>query len=501
MSEVVDIDAKSLGSQEIERLLQSSRAALYTKSVSAPKKPSGSFQKKSLIELARTADAKSGAPVAGDGFNSSDQNTYDQNTYDQNTYDQTPSGLKAEAPSGDTAPANVAERAPKEEAVSASTSAASPATAEQTEPEKPRARRARPQPQPPRPPKVKSDEASASQDANQETKDANQETKDASTVVEEKATEISDVKADSAETNGAEKGDAELASETALELEGEPALEFDGDPDTEPAEFETRSLEQLAIQAEEKNAAEAAAAATKDADADLPETGKPEQQTAEYTRAYEEGRASMQAEMLEELGDAFTTLNNMINELRTPSGNPYAELSQIIHDRVLALASERAGQQIESLPMPFLDKISGLVNSVEEAGRAIKIKLSVQDLESIKPLIASNSELDVSIFAADDKLQSGDVIISAGAVAVKDVMAARVADPVSEDDASFAAIGRAMRDLIGDTETDPNAVQDEALDAASNAALDPASNSDIDVSSENVSEAETAQDISDGEPE
>ena len=80
-------------------------------------------------------------------------------------------------------------------------------------------------------------------------------------------------------------------------------------------------------------------------------------------------------------------------------------------------------------------------------------------------------------------------------------MAARVADPVSEDDASFAAIGRAMRDLIGDTETDPNAVQDEALDAASNAALDPASNSDIDVSSENVSEAETAQDISDGEPE
>jgi|GEM_PF-4945242 flagellar biosynthesis/type III secretory pathway protein FliH len=494
MSEVVDIDAKSLGSQEIERLLQSSRAALYTKSVSAPKKPSGSFQKKSLIELARTADAKSGAPVAGDGFNSSDQNTYDQNTYDQNTYDQTPSGLKAEAPSGDTAPANVAERAPKEEAVSASTSAASPATAEQTEPEKPRARRARPQPQPPRPPKVKSDEASASQDANQETKDA-------STVVEEKATEISDVKADSAETNGAEKGDAELASETALELEGEPALEFDGDPDTEPAEFETRSLEQLAIQAEEKNAAEAAAAATKDADADLPETGKPEQQTAEYTRAYEEGRASMQAEMVEELGDAFTTLNNMINELRTPSGNPYAELSQIIHDRVLALASERAGQQIESLPMPFLDKISGLVNSVEEAGRAIKIKLSVQDLESIKPLIASNSELDVSIFAADDKLQSGDVIISAGAVAVKDVMAARVADPVSEDDASFAAIGRAMRDLIGDTETDPNAVQDEALDAASNAALDPASNSDIDVSSENVSEAETAQDISDGEPE
>lgn len=494
MSEVVDIDAKSLGSQEIERLLQSSRAALYTKSVSAPKKPSGSFQKKSLIELARTADAKSGAPVAGDGFNSSDQNTYDQNTYDQNTYDQTPSGLKAEAPSGDTAPANVAERAPKEEAVSASTSAASPATAEQTEPEKPRARRARPQPQPPRPPKVKSDEASASQDANQETKDA-------STVVEEKATEISDVKADSTETNGAEKGDAELASETALELEGEPALEFDGDPDTEPAEFETRSLEQLAIQAEEKNAAEAAAAATKDADADLPETGKPEQQTAEYTRAYEEGRASMQAEMVEELGDAFTTLNNMINELRTPSGNPYAELSQIIHDRVLALASERAGQQIESLPMPFLDKISGLVNSVEEAGRAIKIKLSVQDLESIKPLIASNSELDVSIFAADDKLQSGDVIISAGAVAVKDVMAARVADPVSEDDASFAAIGRAMRDLIGDTETDPNAVQDEALDAASNAALDPASNSDIDVSSENVSEAETAQDISDGEPE
>ncbi|MDC3401494.1 hypothetical protein OA101_00360 [Alphaproteobacteria bacterium] len=494
MSEVVDIDAKSLGSQEIERLLQSSRAALYTKSVSAPKKPSGSFQKKSLIELARTADAKSGAPVAGDGFNSSDQNTYDQNTYDQNTYDQTPSGLKAEAPSGDTAPANVAERAPKEEAVSASTSAASPATAEQTEPEKPRARRARPQPQPPRPPKVKSDEASASQDANQETKDA-------STVVEEKATEISDVKADSAETNGAEKGDAELASETALELEGEPALEFDGDPDTEPAEFETRSLEQLAIQAEEKNAAEAAAAATKDADADLPETGKPEQQTAEYTRAYEEGRASMQAEMVEELGDAFTTLNNMINELRTPSGNPYAELSQIIHDRVLALASERAGQQIESLPMPFLDKISGLVNSVEEAGRAIKIKLSVQDLESIKPLIASNSELDVSIFAADDKLQSGDVIISAGAVAVKDVMAARVADPVSEDDASFAAIGRAMRDLIGDTETDPNAVQDEALDAASNAALDPASNSDIDVSSENVSEAETAQDILDGEPE
>lgn len=478
MSEVVDIDAKSLGSQEIERLLQSSRAALYTKSVSAPKKPSGSFQKKSLIELARTADA-----IHGAGPRARDATLADQHA-DKPRAETTSADLAADADSQDSGSGSdsgsdaTSDTTPDttQETSSEAASDMSQAALQDSEPAKPRERRARrPKAQPPRAAKVNETDAAVSEQA------------------------------DRAEQVGEDDG---TLRDRGAETPGDPIAQVEGEMDANPqadleedaAEFETRSLEQLAIQAEEKSAA-AVNEALNETEATEPEADAPAVKSAEYMSAYEEGRAAMQAEMVAELGEAFGTLNNLINELRSPSGNPFAELSQTIHDRVLALASDRAGQQIESLPAPFLDKISRLVNSVEEAGRSIKIKLSGQDFESIKSILEDHSELDLSIFVADETLEPGDVVIRAGAVTIQDVMRQRVAQPINEDDASFAAIGRAMRDLIGDAETDVNAAPQASAEPEVSSESETVN--EIETPDEPVAatETEAEAEISDGEAE
>ena len=59
MRDVADIETKSLGYQEVESLLRASRATVYSKTNQIPEKKTGSFEKRSMVEIARVFAAAS----------------------------------------------------------------------------------------------------------------------------------------------------------------------------------------------------------------------------------------------------------------------------------------------------------------------------------------------------------------------------------------------------------------------------------------------------------
>lgn len=148
---------------------------------------------------------------------------------------------------------------------------------------------------------------------------------------------------------------------------------------------------------------------------------------------YQAGKAASEAETEARLGSALAALDAAVAALNNPDPAAYADLRAEIARSVLALASGRAGQQIDALPGPFLRRIEALADRVQADLAQTAIRLNPDDLRAIAPALSEIAPLAAARLIADDGLARGDIDLAVGGL--------RLTDRIGTDPASAAQLG------------------------------------------------------------
>lgn len=114
---------------------------------------------------------------------------------------------------------------------------------------------------------------------------------------------------------------------------------------------------------------------------------------------------------LEESARLFTDLALALTD---HAEEHHTALRQSMESTLLALASDMAGQQIDSLPAPFAAKVEDLVERVGKTVDCTQIHLNPEDLAAIEPTLQGSDVIEGCILQADENLPRGAVDIRSG---------------------------------------------------------------------------------------
>lgn len=155
---------------------------------------------------------------------------------------------------------------------------------------------------------------------------------------------------------------------------------------------------------------------------------------AEYKRGQEAGLAEGQAKAAEQLEKVLQNFEQAVLALADPEALDVSALSALVASRVMALASDRAGQAITDMPEAFAKRIENLITMVKSETANPTINLNSEDFASIRPLAQNREKLKACNFVVDETMSRGDVRLAVGGVGLIDEIANRTNVQFSEDD-------------------------------------------------------------------
>lgn len=155
---------------------------------------------------------------------------------------------------------------------------------------------------------------------------------------------------------------------------------------------------------------------------------------AEYKRGQEAGLAEGQAKAAEQLEKVLQNFEQAVLALADPEALDVSALSAQVASRVMALASDRAGQAITDMPEAFAKRIENLITMVKSETANPIINLNSEDFASIRPLAQNRDKLKACNFVVDETMARGDVRLAVGGVGLIDEIANRTNVQISEDD-------------------------------------------------------------------
>ena len=155
---------------------------------------------------------------------------------------------------------------------------------------------------------------------------------------------------------------------------------------------------------------------------------------AEYKRGQEAGLAEGQAKAAEQLEKVLQNFEQAVLALADPEALDVSALSTQVASRVMALASDRAGQAITEMPEAFAKRIENLITMVKSETANPTINLNSEDFASIRPLAQNREKLKACKFVVDETMARGDVRLAVGGVGLIDEIANRTNVQISEDD-------------------------------------------------------------------
>ena len=155
---------------------------------------------------------------------------------------------------------------------------------------------------------------------------------------------------------------------------------------------------------------------------------------AEYKRGQEAGLAEGQAKAAEQLEKVLQNFEQAVLALADPEALDVSALSAQVASRVMALASDRAGQAITDMPEAFAKRIENLITMVKSETANPTINLNSEDFASIRPWAQNREKLKACNFVVDETMARGDVRLAVGGVGLIDEIANRTNVQISEDD-------------------------------------------------------------------
>ena len=109
----------------------------------------------------------------------------------------------------------------------------------------------------------------------------------------------------------------------------------------------------------------------------------------------------------------ISLINSLFKNIREISNE---EIENVVKSKVIELAEDVIGYQIEKFPEKFVKKIKNSINEIKSINNDIKIYLNDKDCELIKKFIESNkSEINFKL-DSDSSLGRGDFTIDIGGV-------------------------------------------------------------------------------------
>ncbi|OUD10188.1 hypothetical protein BVC71_01335 [Marivivens niveibacter] len=150
-----------------------------------------------------------------------------------------------------------------------------------------------------------------------------------------------------------------------------------------------------------------------------------------------EERARLEGEINEEraqLQDAKAAFERAVARLSELHPEDSAQIVDTLDIAIRRLASERAGMEIDIMPLPFLTRIEAIADRVSQGIRSVKIRLNPGDFAAIEPYIGTSETIDPDMLSIDLGLGRGDVIVRSDAVRLEDVIAPNdlTAQPANE---------------------------------------------------------------------
>ncbi|MGS4946768.1 FliH/SctL family protein [Meridianimarinicoccus sp. RP-17] len=147
--------------------------------------------------------------------------------------------------------------------------------------------------------------------------------------------------------------------------------------------------------------------------------GSEEGRISSWNAGHDTGRREAEAE-LQAARDAFL---QAAAALTRDDAIDLGALVPALTDAIRQLASQRAGQAIDDMPGPFLDRIETLAHQARQGLETVSIRLNPEDHAAIAPHLPSAPLVAKSRLTADPDLGRGDVALRVGSIRLNDVIA------------------------------------------------------------------------------
>ncbi len=134
--------------------------------------------------------------------------------------------------------------------------------------------------------------------------------------------------------------------------------------------------------------------------------------------ALAEARATAEAE----LGQAREAFLSGVAALTHAEAELIAGIGGAIETSVRQIASDRAGQAISDLPLPFIQRVEGLAAQVATGLSKTQVYMNAEDLAAIRPHVGDTPTLADARLIPDAGLQRGDLRLKAGEITLSDVI-------------------------------------------------------------------------------
>ena len=237
--------------------------------------------------------------------------------------------------------------------------------------------------------------------------------------------------------------DAEIVETTAKseigtehEVSGEEALETP-EPiiDAELLAKEIKAAEERATKVAEDQSALAIEVAEKSA----------------YDKGYQAGIDSVSSNVEQEMAKALVVMEAAGQAFTATPISVARDLRHAMEQTLLAMASVRAGSQIDTMPTSFLKRIELMADRVQVIATRPILRLHPADLDAISTLVSGSEALSNVRLIANPDLARGDVDLSLGGVRLADILGPiPPASNGSSDDASSD-----QQSFISETPLDP----------------------------------------------
>jgi len=208
--------------------------------------------------------------------------------------------------------------------------------------------------------------------------------------------------------------DAEIVETTAKseigtehEVSGEEALETP-EPiiDAELLAKEIKAAEERATKAAEDQSALAIEVAEKSA----------------YDKGYQAGIDSVSSNVEQEMAKALVVMEAAGQAFTATPISVARDLRHAMEQTLLAMASVRAGSQIDTMPASFLKRIELMADRVQVIATRPILRLHPADLDAISALVSGSEALSNVRLIANPDLARGDVDLSLGGVRLADIL-------------------------------------------------------------------------------
>jgi flagellar assembly protein FliH len=152
------------------------------------------------------------------------------------------------------------------------------------------------------------------------------------------------------------------------------------------------------------------------------ERGKAEGIAEGRQSAIAETEAAAKMAAKAELEDVVLAFAKAVEALAKPQAVQTDTLAGSIHTAILKLASERAGQQIDTMPQAFFDRINALVSTIGKKISEGQVQLNPDDYSLMAPHFT-----DAALgFTANPDLMRGDVVLKFDGVELVDIANNRI---------------------------------------------------------------------------